>query len=141
MAELKPKTTVDCYVVFTKSSYKHWVMRLFNRQISHVYVMLKSTGGHFWHIINPHVNRLEVRAEFVEDYPHPRQYAGVNAVIVPVRAYISDKPRWGLCFFTCVEVVKSVLGIKDFWIMTPWQLYKYLMKGNNNGRDDQERDE
>jgi hypothetical protein len=103
-------------------------MKLFNKQISHCYVMIKSKGGHFWHIINPAVTHLDIKTEFVEDYLHPRQYAGVNAVIVPVRAYINQKPRWGLCFFTCTEVIKGILGIKSFWTFTPWQLYKYLIR-------------
>jgi len=134
--------TVDCYVIFTRSTYKHWAMRFFYTPISHCYVMIKSDGGHFWHIINPAVTHLSTELALVDDYPHPRQYAGPNAVILPVRSYIRQNPRWGFCFFSCTEVVKAILGIKSFWIFTPFQLYKYLTKGNENGNgDDQERDE
>ncbi len=136
MAGLTHRKRVDCFVIFTQSSYKHWAMKFFYRPISHCYVMVKSEGGHFWQIIDPTVSHLDINIKFVEDYPHPRQYAGDKAVIVPVRAYIDPKPRWGLCFFTCTEVVKSLLGIKSFWTFTPFQLYKYLMKGNDNGQHD-----
>lgn len=27
---------------------------------------------------------------------------------------------------SCVEVAKFALGIKSFWVNTPWQLYKYI---------------
>lgn len=29
--------------------------------------------------------------------------------------------------FTCVHVAKRILGIRKWWIQTPWQLYNYLM--------------
>ncbi len=87
------KKKVDCYVIFTKSSYKHWGMRFFDKHISHVYVMIKSQGGHFWHIINPTVSCVDLGLEFVDDYPHPRQYAGPYATILPVTAYTDTKPR------------------------------------------------
>jgi hypothetical protein len=30
--------------------------------------------------------------------------------------------------FTCVEHVKALLGIRRFWLRTPWQLYKHIRK-------------
>lgn len=32
--------------------------------------------------------------------------------------------------YTCVEAVKRVLGIQNRWIVTPWQLYRYLCRQN-----------
>ena len=63
----------------------------------------------------------------IDDYPHPRLYADDNSVILPVKAVIdSMQSRWTLCVFNCVEVVKALLGIKNFFILTPYQLFKYL---------------
>lgn len=31
--------------------------------------------------------------------------------------------------FTCVEAVKRVLGIRAPWVMTPWQLYRHIGRG------------
>lgn len=28
--------------------------------------------------------------------------------------------------YTCVEVVKDVLGVRAWWVFTPWQLYNHL---------------
>jgi hypothetical protein len=126
--EQSQKTKVDCYVIFTKSDYKNWFMKYLDDRISHVYVMIKSEGEHFWQIINPKLTHLDISMKFVEDYPHPRCYAEKNAVILPVTAYIGKQPRWGPCFYTCTEVVKSLLGIKSFWIFTPKQLYDHLVK-------------
>lgn len=37
---------------------------------------------------------------------------------------------------TCVEVVKAALGIRAFFVRSPWQLYRYIQKrdGVLNGR-------
>jgi hypothetical protein len=31
---------------------------------------------------------------------------------------------------TCVEIVKVALGIRAFWVRTPWQLFQYLKRRN-----------
>lgn len=33
--------------------------------------------------------------------------------------------------FTCVEAAKRILGIEAIWVLTPWQLYRYLNKLND----------
>jgi hypothetical protein len=30
--------------------------------------------------------------------------------------------------FTCVEAVKRIIGLRGWWILTPWQLYAALAK-------------
>ncbi len=120
---------VKCFVVFTRSKVKHWVFRFIDPEIQHVYVMIKSDGGQFWTIINPLCSHTHIETVLVDDYPHPRCYTGDYAVIVPIVADIDlSQRRWSICVFSCVEVVKSLLGIKSFRTLTPYQLYR-LIKG------------
>ncbi len=51
-----------------------------------------------------------------------------NCLAVEVR--IKPPPRRALppMLFTCVEAVKRIIGLHDFGIVTPWQLYKALIK-------------
>jgi len=37
--------------------------------------------------------------------------------------------RCGFGAYTCVETVKSLLGIKAWWVITPKQLYRYINHG------------
>lgn len=121
------KEVVECFVVFTKSKSNHWIFKLIDSEIQHVYLMQKSKGEQFWTIINPLFSHTRLETVLVDDYPHPRCYTGENAVIVPVKAIVDiEQQRWTLCVFNCVEVVKSFLGIKSFWTLTPYQLYKRL---------------
>lgn len=120
------KNIVEWQVVFCRSRIKTGIMRFLERDISHCYAMRKSEGGEFWIIVNSLWSYLDCKMEYVQDFPHPRLYAGSSAIILPVKAYITERPRWGLCIFNCVEVVKALLGIRNFWIFTPYQLYLYL---------------
>ena len=123
------KETVEYFVVFKKTELKHWIFRFLDSEIQHVYAMRKSEGEQFWIIIDPLRSHTQVKMVLVDDYPHPRCYTGEDAVIVPVKSTIDAKTnRWTLCMFNCVEVVKSLIGIRSFWTFTPYQLFK-LLKG------------
>jgi hypothetical protein len=38
-------------------------------------------------------------------------------------------PKWGLLGpYTCVESAKRILGIRAPWTLTPWQLYRRLIR-------------
>lgn len=52
-----------------------------------------------------------------------RQF-GFTVVKTKVRRDQSAPTDWR--FLTCVEAVKRVLGIRARWVITPWQLYRFL---------------
>ncbi len=51
---------------------------------------------------------------------------GYKVIMVQVRSLELEPLPWSI--FSCVEAVKRVLGVRAPWIMTPWQLYKSLVK-------------
>lgn len=121
------KETVEWFVIFNESQLDHWLLKRLPKKFQHCYAMKKSDGGQFWVVVNPMSSHTSVTMELVDDYPHPRLYAGIDSVIVPIRVtVVTDRYRHTLCVFNCVEVVKSLLGICDFWLWTPHQLYKRL---------------
>lgn len=132
MTDNSKNITEEWYVIFTSSKYKKGVMRWIKKDFSHVYAMKRSPGEQFWTVIDPLLSHTDVRLICSGQWPHPRLYAGLDSVVLKVTAKITSKPRWTLCVFNCVEVVKSLLGIKSFWTWTPWQLYKHLVRGDNN---------
>ena len=89
--------------------------------------MIAVQSGPSWQLIDPLSNAFcltelgiahpeEIISSFVEQ--------GFDAVFTQRRAPIAAEMPLGL--FTCVEVVKRVLGLRNRWIMTPWQLRKML---------------
>lgn len=123
--------TIEGYVVFTTTDLKYWIFKYLDPYFQHCYFMKKSKGEQFWLIINPRVSHISTNMLPIDMYPDPRSYAGEDAVIIPIKTTIKlgeVKPMF--CVFNCVEVVKGLLGIKKFWIHTPRQLYKYLIREN-----------
>lgn len=49
-----------------------------------------------------------------------------NATYQHVEVWRKTRYRSILAPWTCVEMMKSLLGIKAWWILTPFQLYKYI---------------
>jgi len=120
---------VDYYIVFEKTKCVHWLTRFLDSQIQHCYAVGKSSGGRFWKVIEPGVNNLAVSLKSVSQYPSIRDIAGDEAVIVRVKTELKQtKPQIRFCLRSCVEVVKSLLGIQRAFIITPRQLYIYLIK-------------
>jgi hypothetical protein len=114
------------WVVFKNGEYApKWTRRGFG----HVCILSKDEYQYYmldpaWTRFDVHI--LPVRAEDKFEYTLGDQYTVVEY-------NRSDNYHFSYCSFTlmtCVEVVKYALGIKKFFIRTPYQLYKYLLKHN-----------
>ena len=122
--------TVECYVIFTKTKLNHWIFRLLDPYFQHCYIVQQDYG--LWIILNSTNSITTVRTELVDDYPHIRTLCP-GSVILPVTAKVHENNyKWHLGINSCVDVCKGFLGIKNWLIWTPYQLYNYL-KGNNYG--------
>ena len=127
------ETEAEWMIVFCKAKGTNIVTPFLQEGFTHCYAMKKSEGGLMWHIVDSMMSHLTIEMQTVDNYPHARAYAGRDAVILPVTAKIDiNKMRGTLGIFNCVEVVKALLGIKETWVWTPYQLFKYL-KGCENG--------
>lgn len=62
-------------------------------------------------------------------------YQAQNMTVVNVALGSSGQQK--ICppgVFSCVELVKRVLGIHAFWVQTPWSLYRHLKLINKLGK-------
>jgi carboxypeptidase C (cathepsin A) len=116
------------HVVFEKSNYSHWVFRLLDPDFQHCYIIGESYGGQYWKVINNRRSHLQVDIEPKEIYPTVRDYCGDSAKIVTIRSSVDPTtPLQFFNIFTCVDVIKGVLGINSFFLWTPKQLYRRLI--------------
>jgi hypothetical protein len=117
-------STQDWYVIFTKSKLNHWIFKLINPDMQHCYMVKEDLG--LWVIIDSACNATTVRTELVDDYPHIRDLCP-NSVILAVSTRIkADEYKWHLGINSCVDVCKGVLGISNWRIFTPYQLYRWI---------------
>ena len=111
------------YVVFRQSNRP--CLRWLKRGFGHCFIA-RNEYGKVWTVIQDARSHLDIRTHLVEDYPTIESLAGENASIIVVDYEIEDRHRGHLCLFSCVEVCKAVLGIKKRFILTPYQLYRWL---------------
>ena len=101
------------------------LLKILKRGVRHCFVILND--GKHWIAMDPLANTTEITVpEAPIDFDLPRWlktqgYTVQPAVIASLRA---PAP---ITMFSCVESVKRVLGIHKRLIITPWQLYKYLI--------------
>jgi len=117
----------EWYVIFRRTTLKHWIFALLDDEIQHCYAVKDCRD--YWLVVDGKNCCLQTTLESKADYPHIRCFDN-DSVILSVRAIIDPKGyRYSLCLFSCVDVVKAVLGVKDFWCWTPYQLYRGLTNG------------
>lgn len=133
MCSISPTDTQEYWVVFTDSTAGNWMVRMLKAPFQHVYAIKKSEGGYFWIEINPRCAATDITTHLVSDYPHIRMLVKPDDVVLHVKCVIKEQERWTLCIINCVEVVKSLMGIRSFWTFTPWQLYRYLLEEKTDG--------
>ena len=125
-SHLAGKSRVYGYLVFSNGG-DHWWSKYLKKGYKHVY-FIKYTGI-FW-------IKLDYTLDFM-DYgllPYD-QYDTIETVLkgqdvsyLRVDTYRQVR-RYRSVFIsphTCVEAMKAVLGISSFWVLTPYQLFKYM---------------
>jgi len=70
----------------------------------------------------------------VAHFPLPQEfdlsgwYRQYGLEVVAVKNISPDKRVSPFLPYSCVECVKRILGIHAAWVLTPWQLFRYLNK-------------
>lgn len=117
------------WVVFCKNT-DIWWLRFLKNGFRHCFLILND--GEKWITYDPMASFTDItvhKTSIKFDLPKWFSQQGHNVQ----QSFIKHKKNMApLSLFTCVESVKRVLGIHNFFIFTPYQLYKYL-KGGKHG--------
>lgn len=124
-------TVEEYYIVFVNATHGGFFLKRLRKGFQHVFAVKLSPGGKFWIIINP------LSAYTYTDILSVREYPGIDTLlydpestVVKYTVEIFERNRHRLSIITCVEIIKSLLGIQAAWVLTPWQLYQYLTGGH-----------
>ena len=87
--------------------------------------------GFNWIEINPYSSFLDVLIlDYVDDEDVPQLLVSQGHKVVYIKKQRKDKFRMrGL--LTCVSIIKHLLGIRAWWVITPKQLAKHLVRKHN----------
>lgn len=85
-------------------------------------------GCRKWILIDPVMNYTDFLVVQNDDYFIKHLADKGYTYIITKLKFIWNRKNWHIRPLTCVEVVKTFLGISKPFMVTPYQLYKYLKK-------------
>ena len=117
----------EVYVVFEDADSLWW-LRFLKKGFRHCYFLLTSREYNLMILLNPRSNRTDIQLFHNCDIVNTIRILTSAREDTILRVHLEQTPLKcaPIMFFTCVEFVKRILGIHDFSIITPYQLYKKL---------------
>lgn len=129
------------WVVFSDRADLTW-LKILKPGFRHCFVMLdhgtdypSPAGTRQWTSIDPLCQKLDITTYTISnDFDIPQWLADQGYIIYPIDHVAGEgrnsprKSQWGLPLriLSCVEITKQILGIKAWYVCTPWQLFRYL---------------
>jgi len=115
-------------VVFTGRATLPW-LRLLKPGFRHCFVLLRTRGN--WLYYDPMAHYTFASA--IGAYPllgllRVFRRRGCRLRLARPRMPPPRAQAWRP--YTCVEAVKRVLGLREPWVLTPWQLYRCLSRAH-----------
>ncbi|MBD5398135.1 hypothetical protein HDR60_01350 [bacterium] len=103
-----------------------WYLRFLRVGFKHCFLILEDNGYFF--IVDPLSSKIELMSFHILGDKLIKELENCDMKVV--KAFINENvpSSWKFGIFTCVEVVKRILGISSLRVITPYQLYKYLLK-------------
>ncbi len=102
------------------------ILKLLKSGFRHCFVFFGDDGNTF--VIDPIANRIDISFLPIGIDVMVNQFKMQNIRVVYVPERFENTKITSSGIFTCVEVVKRILGISKFSIITPFRLYKFLKK-------------
>ncbi len=119
-------------VVFSGSTGVRW-LRWLKPGYRHCFVAVDD--GIEWLTVDPLLHRLEIRASGLPSaFDLAAEYRRLALDVIDVVPAAVPVRRAPLGLFTCVETVKRLLGIRARWVLTPWQLRRWLLAASAAAR-------
>lgn len=111
-----------------------WWLRWLRPGFRHCFAAVDD--GAQWLTVDPLLHRLEVRASGLPSaFDLAAEYRRMDLVVLelaPPEIALRAAP---VGIFTCVETVKRLLGLRTLWVLTPWQLFRFLVRRDLAGRE------
>lgn len=103
-------------------------LKCLRRGFRHCFVVIRDRGH--WISYDPLAHYTEL---FWVDVPETFDLLGwlseQGMTVIKVPSSLCPKQKiFPPMMFTCVEAVKRMIGLRGWWILTPWQLYAALAK-------------
>ena len=114
------------YLVYSNSDHQHWYTKFLQSGYYHVSI-IKFTGL-FWIKLDFGLGWTDFNVLPYDQYDTIKDVIDEGESYQYVERWLKPRLRVRsiVTLWTCVEAAKAVLGIRAWWILTPFQLYNYL---------------
>ncbi len=118
----------NMWIVFSGESEIRWIKWFLKKGFRHCYAILND--GSKWITCDPlaHKTEIAVHHQLPADFDLPKWLSNRGLKVVPIPTTEFKHKPLPPAFFTCVEAVKRLAGVRKMRILTPYQLFKYLEK-------------
>lgn len=121
------KNQINALIIF--SDYTDlWWLKILRRGFRHCAVLTEQNGQ--WILVDVLAHKTELLIVDVPDGFQLGEWLRDDGCVVCETRLTQQsicRPLWP-AFSTCVESVKRILGIRQAFIFTPWQLYRHLQR-------------
>ena len=123
------------FVVYHRRDWTRWFFRGLKPGFQHVELARPIYYGPgvndvAWIHVLPMFEMLDVEIATDPQPPWVRCPQSTVQKVTAIRPTGKVRQWFHIGPFSCVEMVKTALGINSFWLRTPWQLYKYIAHRN-----------
>lgn len=116
------------YIVFTQGKGNQWWKRPLKNGYGHCFIVKSICADYFWLSIDPLYSFTDI-VTIPKSAGDLRDFLPEDAKVVEIHPKIDNNCAvFTISCNTCVDTVKRFLGISKPFIITPWQLYKYLIR-------------
>lgn len=121
------KWPVDWWLVYSDmDDQTHWQSRVFRRGFQHVKAVRRD--GRIWVGVFSTFSFVDVQVIRSDETPWQMFPGATIQHVVSMRRAEYAMGKFHVGPLTCVDVVKSLLGIRSWWVRTPWQLYQHCRR-------------
>jgi len=113
------------WIVFKDETDLPW-LKILKPGFRHCYAVMNDTKH--WIVIDPLSNYTDISVhELPVDFNLPLWIKNQGHTVMRAYAHHPQKQA-PIAAYSCVEAIKRLLGIHSMFMITPWQLYKFLRK-------------
>ena len=133
--QLAPESDISSssamWVVFSDDTDIRF-LKMLKKGYRHCFIIMMQ--GERWILIDPRADKTDIRLlPHPVSFNFPRYFIQQGKTVIKARGIETPSKIMPVFPCSCVETVKRVLGIHRRWVITPYQLYKSLIKIQTKG--------
>jgi len=108
------------------------VLKLLKRGFRHCYMIMQQDDR--WVIVDPRCDKTDIK--ILPHPPHfnfPRYFSEQGKTVIRVPNLNTPQKIMSPFPVSCVDAIKRVIGLHKYWVITPHQLYKTIIKIQKKG--------